>query len=86
MLLAIQFLPPFSLQSCNKIEIKGLSPKTTKDSVANYFENSRRSGGGDVEEVIISDTTAHVTFASSEGKYCLLILPNLICFRSPLVS
>lgn len=51
---------------CNKIEVSGWSSKTTKDSIENYFENTKRSGGGDVEEFIISDTIAYITFASSE--------------------
>ena len=62
------FLSPLvlSFKGC-KIKVGGLSPKTTKDAVENYFENSRRSGGGDVQEVVISGTTAYVTFADSEG-------------------
>ena len=49
--------------------IRGLSKDTTEDTVLNYFENTRRSGGGPVEEVKISENTAHVKFESSEGNF-----------------
>ena len=53
------------------IKITGLAAKTTKDSLLNYFENKRRSGGGEVESVDFrSDTgVAFVTFVDVNGKY-----------------
>ena len=48
--------------------IRGLSQDTTQDAVWNYFENSRRSGGGAVEEVNIEGNLARVKFESSEGN------------------
>ena len=51
--------------------IRGLSQNTTEDALLNYFENSRRSGGGLVEEVNIKGDWARVKFESAEGQ-CLL--------------
>ena len=53
------------------IKITGLAAKTTKDSILNYFENKRRSGGGDVESVDFQSDTglAFVTFVDVDGKY-----------------
>ena len=56
------------------IKVSGLAAKTTEDSILNYFENKRRSGGGEVESVDLrSDTgVAVVTFKDASGK-CLKI-------------
>ena len=48
--------------------IRGLSQNTTKDALQNYFENTRRSGGGDVEEVDIKGDWARIKFESPEGN------------------
>ncbi len=52
------------------IQVTGLTANTTKDSIWNYFENERRSGGGEVETVDLrSDTgVAFVTFKDVYGK------------------
>ena len=50
--------------------VQGLPQNATEDTVLNYFENSRRSGGGAVEEVKIKGNVARVRFESSEGN-CL---------------
>ena len=58
------------------IKITGLAPKTTKDSIWNYFENKRRSGGGEVESLDFQSDTgvAFVTFVNVDGKYFKIIL------------
>ena len=48
--------------------VQGLPQNATEDTVLNYFENSRRSGGGAVEEVKIKGNVARVLFESSEGN------------------
>ena len=48
--------------------VQGLPQNATEDTVLNYFENSRRSGGGVVEEVKIKGNVARVLFESSEGN------------------
>ena len=50
------------------IFVQGLPQNATEDTVLNYFENSRRSGGGVVEEVKIKGNVARVLFESSEGN------------------
>ena len=49
--------------------VRGISTNTTEDSLLNYFENTRRSDGGQVEEVKITESTARVKFESSEGIF-----------------
>ena len=51
----------------NVVIIRGLSEDTTKDALENYLENTRRSGGGAVEEVRITDNWAWVKFTAAEG-------------------
>ena len=52
------------------IKVTGLAEKTTKDSIINYFENERRSGGGAVESVEFQCDTgvALLTFEDANGK------------------
>ena len=52
------------------VEVSGLSPQTTEDAVCNYFENTRRSGGGDIEHMDIQRESgvAVVTFVQLEGN------------------
>ena len=59
------------LQTC-VIIVRGLPQSTTEDTVLNYFENTRRSGGGAVEEVKIEGSVARVKFESSEGNLVLI--------------
>ena len=49
--------------------IRGLSEVTTEDGLWNYLENTRRSGGGPVEEVKITGDKARVKFQSVEGNF-----------------
>ena len=63
--------------------IRGLSEITTKDALQNYLENTRRSGGGAVEEVKITGNSAWVKFESAEGTS----FPNCInCHENAHIS
>lgn len=53
--------------------IRGFSQNTTEDALKNYFENTRRSGGGDVEEVSIKGYWARIKFESAEGTVYVVI-------------
>ena len=66
-------------EAAKTIMVTGLAAKTTEDSLWNYFENQRRSGGGAVESVDIQhDTgTAFVTFADAAGKSLCTPLQDL---------
>ena len=47
----------------------GMAPSTMKDAVRNYFENSRRSGGGEVCDLSFTDDgDALITFSEVEGN------------------
>ena len=52
------------------IQITGLTAQSTEDSIRNYFENERRSGGGEVEAVTFrpEENVALVTFKDVGGK------------------
>ena len=52
------------------IRVTGISPKTTKDALLNFFENTRRSGGDEIEEIQndLDEMIAEITFCSAEGK------------------
>ena len=54
------------------VYVSGLKESTTEDAVTLFFENKRRSGGGDLREgkegyKRISNNVARLTFASSKG-------------------
>ena len=59
------------LQTCVVI-IRGLAQNTTEDALQNYFENTKRSGGGDVEEVDMKGDWARIKFESPEGNEKIL--------------
>ena len=66
-------------EAAKTIMVTCLATKTTEDSLLNYFENRRRSGGGAVESVNIQhDTgTAFVTFEDADGKSLCTLLQGL---------
>ena len=60
------------------IQITGLTAQSTEDSIRNYFENGRRSGGGEVEAVTFQpdENVALVTFKDVEGELFTVSLKN----------
>ena len=60
------------------IQITGLTAQSTEDSIRNYFENARRSGGGEVETVTFrpEENVALVTFKDVGGKLFIVSLQN----------
>ena len=52
--------------------VSGFSPRTTEDTVRHYFENVRRSGGGEITELNYSteDCVAEMTFLQVAGLCC----------------
>ena len=75
---------------CSVIEVTGINPNTSEDTLENYFGSSRR--GGDIANVkyIRGSGRALITFANAEGKtkaalfgyYCgTVIVKNLSCSR-----
>ena len=50
------------------IVVSGILPTTSEDAVVNYFENSRRSGGGEISNVYYTDDgEAVITFLEVKG-------------------
>ena len=50
------------------IVVSGILSSTSKDAVIFYFENSRRSGGGDVSEIHYNDREeAVITLSEVKG-------------------
>ena len=51
------------------IEVHGLDPSTTGEAIQMFFENERRSGGGDVDNVQLDpdSNVVYVTFHSRDG-------------------
>ena len=64
------------------IQITGLTAQSTEDSIRNYFENERRSGGGEVEAVTFrpEENMALVTFKDVEGEFFTVSLQNSVTF------
>ena len=64
------------------IQITGLTAQSTEDSIRNYFENERRSGGGEVEAVTFrpEENMALVTFKDVEGEFFTVSLQNRCYF------
>ena len=52
------------------IEVSGLASTTTKDGMKNFFENTRRSGGGEIDEVefFLHKGCAVVKFVLAESE------------------
>ena len=58
------------------IIVSGILPSTSEDAIVNYFENSRRSGGGEVSNCHYTDDgEATITFLEVKGMcysaFCL---------------
>ena len=50
------------------IIVSGILPSTSEDAVINYFENSRRSGGGEISDFHYTDDgEAMITFLEVKG-------------------
>ena len=64
------------------IQITGLTAQSTEDSIRNYFENERRSGGGEVEAVtfLLEENVALVTFKDVEGEFLTVSSCNFFFF------
>ena len=63
-----------SVREGTSIEVYGLDPlTTTNETIEMFFENERRSGGGEVDKVHFDHDTnvAYVTFHSRDGE-CLV--------------
>ena len=71
LILLLLFFVLYDFKTC--VIIRGFSQNTTEDALQNYFENTRRSGGGDVEEVSIKGDWARIKFESAEGTVYVVV-------------
>lgn len=53
------------------VRVTGFSTNTTQDALLNFFENTRRSGGGDIKDIQFNydEGFADIIFCSNNGKY-----------------
>ena len=59
------------MEESRTIEVIGLASTTDKDAIINFFENTRRSGGGDISdvEIVTEKGCAVVTFLLAESEW-----------------
>lgn len=50
------------------IIVSGILPSTSEDAIVNYFENSRRSGGGEISNFQYNEGEAIISFLEVKGK------------------
>lgn len=55
----------------NVLEVRGVSSKTSEDTVMMYFENTRRSGGGEIKSMKAEDGVFYIIFEDDQGKFLL---------------
>lgn len=70
--------PEAVCQELTTVVVSGVTSSMSKDMLLNYFENSRRSGGGDIQDLNINvkKGKAHITFINSEGNLGV----SFLCF------
>ena len=59
------------MEESRTIEVTGLASTTTKDAIINFFENTRRSGGGEISdvEIVTEKGCAVLTFILAESEW-----------------
>lgn len=65
------------------IKVKGVDKSASRDTVEFYFENTRRSGGGELESVKSDseeEDVIYVTFKSEKGNFAEKFELNIGCF------
>ena len=57
------------IQSCG-IQVSGVSRDTSKETLKMFFENEKKSGGGEVEDIWYDDNSGNytITFSLGTGK------------------
>lgn len=49
-----------------------MSSKTSEDTVMMYFENTRRSGGGEIKSINSEDGVFYIIFEDDQGNFTSL--------------
>ena len=57
------------MESC-RIQVSGVSKDTSKETLKMFFENQKKSGGGEVEDIWYDDNSGNytITFSLGTGK------------------
>lgn len=58
-----------SVERSRSVKVTGINPQMSTETLCLYFENKRRSDGGDVDNVLCRNDDFIVTFVSAEGRY-----------------
>ena len=82
-------------ERCLNFCVTGFSSKTTEDTLSCYLENSKRSGGGDIEDMVFypDESFAEVSFLEVAGMFdwciwrviCHNLSVCLLCFMRPIL-
>lgn len=62
------------------LQVRGVSPSTNAFTVQMYFENSRRSGGGEIKKIEIKDGIFYIKFKDEQGTFLLCLNRLYVCF------
>lgn len=61
------------------LQVRGVSPSTNAFTVQMYFENSRRSGGGEIKKIKIKDGIFYIEFKDEQGTLLLFFNRLYVC-------
>lgn len=61
------------------LQVRGVSPSTNAFTVQMYFENSRRSGGGEIKKIEIKDGIFYIEFKDEQGTFLLFFNRLYVC-------
>ena len=63
------FSPADGTQDANTIEIRGFNPETSDETIESFFENKRRSGGGEIKGIHVDrdNEVVRVTYFNPKG-------------------
>lgn len=62
------------------VEVRGVSSKTSEDTVMMYFENTRRSGGGDIKSMKSEDGVFYIIFEDEQGNCFGIFIYINLCY------
>ena len=58
----------------SRVKVSGVSERTPQDVLQLFFENTKRSGGGEISHIDVSDEAAIITFEDSVGMLDFRVL------------
>lgn len=61
------------------LQVQSVSPSTNAFTVQMYFENSRRSGGGEIKKLEIKDGIFYIEFKDEQGTFLLIFNRLYVC-------